>query len=259
MAGSAVVYTGLVCALAGLVLCARPSRRLLVPTRARAVAVAAAGTLVAAVGLVLPAAASRVARAETRLDAFAPVWQFRELHERRIAAPPARVFEAVRRVRADEILFFRALTWLRRGGRPLPSTILDAGGDEPLIDVALRGGFVRLAEDPHRELVVGTAILRPPDWQGPLTPEVFETPRSPGWVLAAMNFLVRPDGGGGTIVSTETRVYASSSGARRRFAAYWRLIYPGSALIRRMWLRAIDRRATRASGPAAKSGDSVSP
>ncbi|HYW41393.1 MAG TPA: hypothetical protein VE959_00970 [Bryobacteraceae bacterium] len=27
------------------------------------------------------------------------------------------------------------------------------------------------------------------------------------------------------------------------FAAYWRMIYPGSALIRRMWLRAIKRRA----------------
>ena len=28
---------------------------------------------------------------------------------------------------------------------------------------------------------------------------------------------------------------------RRRFAGYWRVIYPGSALIRRMWLRAIIR------------------
>jgi len=41
-----------------------------------------------------------------------------------------------------------------------------------------------------------------------------------------------------------TRVFASGPAARRRFAAYWRVIYPGSALIRRMWLRAIERRAT---------------
>jgi hypothetical protein len=38
-------------------------------------------------------------------------------------------------------------------------------------------------------------------------------------------------------------VFANSSGARRRFAVYWRLIYPGSAIIRRMWLGAIERRA----------------
>jgi hypothetical protein len=40
-------------------------------------------------------------------------------------------------------------------------------------------------------------------------------------------------------------VFANSPWARRGFAAYWRVIYPGSALIRRMWLRAIARRATR--------------
>jgi hypothetical protein len=39
-------------------------------------------------------------------------------------------------------------------------------------------------------------------------------------------------------------VFASSPSARRRFAAYWRVIYPGSAIIRRMWLRAIEHRAT---------------
>jgi hypothetical protein len=59
-----------------------------------------------------------------------------------------------------------------------------------------------------------------------------------------MNFLVLPDGKGGSLVSTETRIHASDAAARRRFAAYWRVIYPGSALIRRMWLRAIRRRAT---------------
>jgi hypothetical protein len=46
-----------------------------------------------------------------------------------------------------------------------------------------------------------------------------------------------------TIVTTETRIYATDASAGRRFAPYWRVIYPGSALIRRMWLRAIAHRA----------------
>jgi hypothetical protein len=46
----------------------------------------------------------------------------------------------------------------------------------------------------------------------------------------------------------ETRVHTTDAAAERRFAVYWRLIYPGSAFIRRMWLEAIRRRAE--SSPA---------
>src|SRR5262249_38479367 len=162
-------------------------------------------------------------------DEFVPVWQFHEVHTLSIAAPPARVFNAIRRVRADEIQLFRTLTWIRRGGRRLPESILNAGSRDSLIDVATRSGFVRLADDPPRESVTGTVIVAPPGTRGALTPEVFRERLPPGFVLAAMNFVVRPDGPGGSFVSTETRVVANSLGARRRFAAYWRLIYPGSA------------------------------
>jgi hypothetical protein len=43
-------------------------------------------------------------------------------------------------------------------------------------------------------------------------------------------------------------VHATDDSARRKFARYWRVIYPGSALIRRMWLRAIKLRAERTPG-----------
>ena len=58
-----------------------------------------------------------------------------------------------------------------------------------------------------------------------------------------MNFLVTPADDGGSILTTETRVYANSPAALRRFGIYWRLIHPGSDIIRRMWLRAIALRA----------------
>ena len=69
-----------------------------------------------------------------------------------------------------------------------------------------------------------------------------------GFALATMNYVVTPTARGGSLVSTETRVFANSAAARRRFAAYWRVICPGSALIRRISLRAIARRALR-TGP----------
>lgn len=179
----------------------------------------------------------------TRLDELMPAWQFREFHSLKVAAPANRAFAAIRAVRADEIFLYSTLTWIRRGGRRFPEGVLNAGDREPLIDVALRGGFVRLAEDVPRELVIGTAVRTPPGARDSLTPQLFLRPPA-GYTLAAMNFLVTPHGPNASIVSTETRVFANGRSARRRFAAYWLVIYPGSAIIRRMWLRAIRRRAT---------------
>ncbi len=69
-----------------------------------------------------------------------------------------------------------------------------------------------------------------------------------GYTLATMNFLIADNGQGGSFVSIETRVFANSPAARRRFAAHRRVIYPGSAFIRRMWLCAIQRRAMTPNG-----------
>jgi hypothetical protein len=236
MLPSALVYTGAVLALAGAIAALRPRRR------RSALAVAASGVAMTAIGFLLPAPESRIRSAVSHLDRFMPAWQFNEVHAIDIDAPPERVFAAIRAVRADEIFLFRTLTWIRRGGRDLPDSILDAGERESLIDVALKGGFVTLANDAPRELVIGTILSAPRGAKREATPQLFE--ESPkGFTLAAMNFAVAPDGRGGSRVTTETRVFASSERGRRYFARYWRVIYPGSALIRRMWLRAVAARA----------------
>lgn len=241
--GSAIVYSGLVVTTAGLILFIKPTERLHVDSRSKALVIAGIGAILVGVGLTLPARESRIKTVETRLDEFVPVWQFSERHTIRIAAPPARVFAAIRNVRAGEISLFNALTWIRRGGRRLPESILNAGDSAALLDVATRSGFIYLAEEEPREVVVGTVVVAPPGGRGALTPEKFKTQLAPGFALAAMNFLVTPNGPDSSLVTTETRVFANSSDARRRFAGYWRMIYPGSALIRVMWLRAVRRRA----------------
>jgi len=242
MMGSAIVYLGLVIALAGLVLVVKPIRSLRVTTRRRGLAVAGAGVLLAGIGLILPTRESRVTHPQTRLDEFMPVWQFSEFHTIDIAAPPARVFEVMNRVRPEEIFLFRTLIAIR-GGQP-PSIQEAAASYESLHDIAIHSTFVVLANDPPRESLVGTIVGRPAGPREILTPEIFQKTLPPGYALAAMNTVVTPNSSGGSRVSTETRVFANSAAARRRFAAYWRVIYPGSALIRRMMLRAIERRAT---------------
>ena len=234
---SLLIYVGLAVVACGTALVLR--RR----TRARGVIAAVAGVGIAAIGLLLPARELRSERTESRLDEVMPRWQFHEVHRRHVAAPPDRVFAAVHQVRADEIAFFRTLTWIRRGGRDLPEGILNAG-DRPLLDIATRNGFLYLAYDPPRELVVGTAVIHPAGAPNPPPADLFTSAIPSGYALAAMNFVVTADGAGGSVISTETRVYASDPRSRSSFRKYWRLIYPGSAIIRRMWLRAIERRAT---------------
>ncbi len=50
---------------------------------------------------------------------------------------------------------------------------------------------------------------------------------------------------GWTTISTETRLHALDAESRRATAVYWRLIYPGSGMLRTMWLQAARTRAEK--------------
>lgn len=188
-------------------------------------------------------AQEKLATGQTRLDEVMPRFQFRERHARRVGASPEQVWRALFEVTAGEIRFFRTLTWIRRLGRDTSESIMNAPPRRPIVDVALGSSFMKLAEDPPRELVIGMVVIAPPGAHEPLTPEGFRTLERAGYAKAALNFLIERVPGG-SLVTTETRVFATDPATRRRFAAYWRVIYPGSALIRRQWLRAIERRAS---------------
>ena len=147
--GSLLLYGGAVVCVAGLLLGVWPAQRLGLG-RAGGLLIAAVGILADVIAIRLPAEESHVTRATSHLDEFVPRWQFNEYHQIRVAAPAARVYEAMKHVKANEIFLFKTLTWIRRGGRKQPENILNAGDREPLIDVAIHNGFVSLADDPPR-------------------------------------------------------------------------------------------------------------
>ena len=245
MFGSCVVYAGLVVAFLGGISILKPLAFLGIHTRLSGLLAFVLGIFVVFLGWLLPAGDVHIASARTHLDEFAPNYQFGEFHTIHVDAPRERVFEAMKDVTADEIFLFRTLTWIRRLGGSDQESILNPPPHEPILDVAKRTGFLLLAEEPNREIVLGTAVAAPPGFRPSHkpTPEDFKNVRQPGFVLAATNFRFEDDGPGVTLVTTETRVFATSASVRRRFQLYWRVIYPGSALIRRMWLRAIKKRA----------------
>jgi hypothetical protein len=186
------------------------------------------------------------------LDEFLPDYHENEIHSTRVAAEPSDVLAATRALTSREIPVVVALMALRRlparllalrPGRsapPLPAT------GRPVLDTMLRGGFVMLAERPD-ELVLGVVGRF---WEAGsgvrrVSAAEFGSFHEPGFAKAAVNFHVRPDPRGGTLLTTETRIQGTDERARRMFRRYWRVIGPGSAAIRRIWLRAIRRRAER--------------
>lgn len=243
--GVPLVYAGLAAAAAGLFSLVWPLRFLWIRRRSSAAAVALAGLALIAAGVLFPAPVRSSTPRTSRLDHVLPEFQFHEVHETRIRATPREVFRAIRQVTAPEIRYFRLLTWIRspRLGSARPS-ILAPPPDRPVLDVALGTGFLLLAQDPEREIVIGTLLCRRlPAGAAGLTPAAFQGLSDPGFCKAAMNFRILPESGGVVRLTTETRILALGPAAERRFAAYWRVVYPGSALIRRSWLEAIRRRS----------------
>jgi len=181
------------------------------------------------------------------IDEFLPSYHFLERHQIVIAAPADRVFTAIKATTADEIGLFNLFTWIRRGGRPGPESILNAPGRQPLLDVAVKSGFLLLQERAPSETIVGAIVVAPPGTRRPasFTAEDFKQLTAPGFALAAMNFRVEALSATTSRVVTETRVHATDDVALARFTPYWRIIFPGSSILRATWLRAIKTRAER--------------
>lgn len=245
---STLAYAGSAIFLLGCIGVIVPLRRLLVPTRGRAWRLIAAGAVLTLVAFLAPAAESRVVTPSSRLDEIHTRWQFAEFHETLVAAPPPAVYAAIKATTAGEIAFFQTLTAIRRLGRSGPESLLNPPDDKPILDVATRTGFRLLVDEPDREVAFGAAAGDPS--RRPKTLEEYAAvDGQPAVTKITMNFHLAP-AGAGTRLTTETRVYTSDASSRRVFAVYWRIIYPGSSLLRYTWLRAIRLRAEAAARPA---------
>jgi hypothetical protein len=173
------------------------------------------------------------------LDAYLPIYDVTDAHSVTIDAPPEEVMAAVRDVTPAELPLLVLLMGVRTLPRLLRGKPLRLHG--AILDGMRRTGFVVLEERPDALIfgVVGR-FWEPSSGIRPTQPEEFAAFDEPGYAKAAFGFWLD-----GSELTTETRVAGTDERASRRFRLYWRVIYPGSALIRWEWLRAIRRRAER--------------
>ncbi len=245
MASSVALYAFVAMTLAGMAALIHPIRRLGIRNRKIALLVVVVGLIGVWRVMDRTILASYVTTPATALDEFAPVYEFSETESIPVRAPASRVYESIFRVTAAEVPLYRTLVWIRRGGAGGSESVLNPADDDPLIDVATRTSFLKLADVPGREVVLGTVVIAPSGVRlaaGP-TPAAFKALTQPGFAKAAMNFVVEPQGPDWCLLRTETRVRATDPASRDLFTRYWTVITPGSTLIRIMWLRAIKVRA----------------
>ena len=239
--GSILVYLGLIGGAIGALAVLRPVRWLRLSTRRRGALLLMAGMVLVLLGIAVPAPL-RHSTGSTRLDRSLPDFQFSEFHETEVQASPAAIHRAIWQVTAREIRLFRLFTWIRSPrwpGRRQSETILSAPADRSILEVATSSGFRRLADE-ENEVVVGTAVIAP---RGLGATGDLRT--IPGLALAVMSFRTEPFGADRSRLTTETRIFATDRATFYRFKAYWRLIAPGSAILRGTWLQAIRARAER--------------
>jgi hypothetical protein len=180
------------------------------------------------------------------IDRFLPEYDVVEHHAVDVDAPVDEAYRAVKELDLARSPVVLALLF----ARGLPH--LFTGAVKPKrrlgLDEIVESGFLVLAEEPDRELVLGIVGKF---WQlssgvHRIEPEEFIGFDTAGFAKAVWNFVVSARPGGGSRVETETRVLCTDDDARRRFSRYWWLIGRFSAVIRRIVLGQIKRDAESA-------------
>ncbi len=181
--------------------------------------------------------------ADWLLDRFMPEYEAVERHQIRVAAPAELALDIARRRDLLDSRLVRAIFEARQvilGGVPAaPRT------PRGIVDECVALGWVVLAEEPRREIVLG-AVTKP--WEAnpvfrSIPPAEFRTFSEPGYVKIVWTLRADPDGPDAAVFRTETRVATTDEEARKKFRTYWSFFAAGVWAIRRIGLAPLKKEA----------------
>jgi hypothetical protein len=177
------------------------------------------------------------------IDRYMPVSDIRECHDVDVHAPAWLVFDVAEHFDIEELLPVRAIFWLRMKFFGLPYKRLG----KSLVEATTELGWGRLSYMPQREIVMG-AVTQP--WVGDvkfraIPHDRFEEFDEPDLVKIAWTLEAHGLGAAHTRFRSQTRVLATDSGARKKFATYWQKFGVGIVAIRYFVGTAIKREAER--------------
>ncbi|MBD0365354.1 MAG: hypothetical protein ICV53_04540 [Flavisolibacter sp.] len=166
------------------------------------------------------------------IDRYLHTYSFSERHSIIINCSIRELYPKVLKTNFSQSAWIRFLFKLR--GMPSHSVTVDKM--ESL-------GFIRLAEEPPVEIVLGIAT-RSWMFNGCLlsvSPYEFLQLNGKGLIKAVINFYLKEISNASTLLTTETRVFCGDRNMKWKFSIYWFFISPFSKLIRRLMLLQIKK------------------
>jgi len=234
-------WIGAILALVGIISIVNPLDFLFIVDRKTALAVFCGGILMSVISLYWPTEVYH-SKTNLKIDTFLPDYSFNECHEVRINASPEAVRQALQATGVGDIPAIHLLLKIR--GIENKDLSHKATGTQQSTDIFSTPDFNFFVADSTEFISVmilkASAKTPPPEVT---TAQQFRAFNKPGYVKVAFNFRFISLGNGQTLISTETRNYAITKEDARIFGRYWRIIYPGSAIIRRLWLDTLDKKA----------------
>ena len=231
-------WFGIVIILVGLISLIKPMRFLLIFKRSIASIVFCGGLFLSVSVLLWPAPLLHTEGSTKHIDIIMPDYSFQVYNEIEIQASPKKVMQAARQVSLSEMPPVLFLLRLRAFAMGKNTTISQAQLEKPVLN---RGNLV----NDTNEIVIGLikktwASVKPPRVK---EIEQFESFKYPGYVRVACNLYVRNLDNGNTVLCTETRIQANDKRSRHIFSRYWRIIYIGCAITRKVMLDVIAARS----------------
>ena len=236
----------------GIISLIHPLEFLFVFDRTIAAFLAGGGAMISLAALLFPVKLRRSATSNKEIDALMPEYAFDEFHEVKIKAGPEKVKQVLHVTGVKDIPAVYYLMKIRG----------IADEDTDMSDRASKSNnsldtfstpdfnFFKVAPDEYVTLMIIKSGMMTDKNRTPAPPDIttieqFTAFDDPGYVKVTMNFRFISADNDNTVLTTETRVAGITPKDSRVFSRYWRIIYPGSAIIRRVWLDTIKKKAEK--------------
>ncbi len=234
----------------GVISLIHPLTFLFILNRIFAVLIILCGMLISFISLLYPVKMKHSLTTNQRIDSLLPDFAFNEFHEVRINASIEKIKQVLQVTGVKDIPAAHLLMKIR-GIADEDVNLSDRASNNIVSSDTVSTpdfNFFIVAPDEWITVMILKSVIITNNANKPAPPEIstleqFIAFNKPGYVKVAVNFHFISTGNNETILTTETRNNGITLKDNRVFGYYWRIIYPGSAIIRRIWLDTIRKKA----------------
>lgn len=243
-------WIGVIFIITGVISLFYPLAFLFTLNRFIAILVVIGGIIISVISLLYPVKIRHSQTNNQKIDNLLPDFAFNELHEVSINASSEKVKQILQVTGVKDIPIARLLMKIR-GIADEDVDLSDRASNNLIGSDTISTpdfNFFVVAPDEWITVMILKSVIITNNVNQPAPPEIstleqFTSFNTPGYIKVAINFRFISINENETILTTETRNNGITHKDNRIFGYYWRIIYPGSAIIRRVWLDTIKKKS----------------